>query len=416
MNAFHSLSLSKKLQIGIYSIITAFSILLLLLSKLSLLVNLIIVIAFAVIAYPLVRMLERSLTSPIESIARAALSISKGDFTQKITVETNDAVGELGHSFNSMMDKLKEILQETTSISRSVSEKNRENYSKNQNLKNVLGQVTISTNELASGATQISSEITEISTAIKEIESKVASYAGSSQEMNVRSIAMTELIDKGQKAVESQNQGMEHNIKATAAVSETISQLARQADGISRITRTISDIAEQTNLLSLNASIEAARAGEHGQGFAVVANEVRKLAEESTSSTKEVFQLVQGINQEIHQALDNIQTNEEIVRMQTDLIQETEAIFAEIVDSVRFISELISSFAEESGQILDGAQKIAATMESISAITQQSAAGTEQVSASMNEQIDAVQEMLQQAEQMTTNVVRLMRTIQIFKI
>ncbi|WP_010271427.1 methyl-accepting chemotaxis protein [Paenibacillus senegalensis] len=416
MERFHSMPLGTKLLIGAYVLIGVFSILLLLLSKLAIWLNLLILLAIALTALPAVKALERSLTAPIEAMARAALAITKGDFTQRIKVDSSDAVGELGHAFNSMTDKLKEILQETTTISRTVSDKNRENYIKNQSLKQVLGQVTLSTDELASGANQISAEISGISSALNEIEQRMASSVDASREMNSRSQAMAELIAKGQSAVESQNHGMQKNIEATSLVSTAIAQLAEQAEGINRITRTISDIAEQTNLLSLNASIEAARAGEHGQGFAVVANEVRQLAEESTASTKEVFGLVQGISREIQQALHHIQTNEEIVLMQKEFILQTESVFTEIVDSIRFISQSISSFAEESELMLSGARRIAATMENIAAITQQSAAGTEEVSASMNEQINAVQEMLQQAEQMTSNVVKLMRTIQIFKI
>ncbi len=161
---------------------------------------------------------------------------------------------------------------------------------------------------------------------------------------------------------------MERNIEATEHVASTIEQLARQAEGISKITRTISEIAEQTNLLSLNASIEAARAGEHGRGFAVVAQEVRNLAEEASSSTKEVFSLVKGIESGINQAITNIQTNEAVVQSQTAMIRETERIFNEIVDSIQFITEEIAAFAQESDLMLESAKTITGSIVNISAI------------------------------------------------
>ncbi len=418
MEWFANLSFKKKLQIGVYSIIALFAIvaLIVLLTNMSAIVGIILLIILLGLSFPMVNFLERSLTEAIDSVSQAALSISKGDFSQKLTVRSNDALGQLGHSFNRMMDKLREILKETVDISKHVGDSSRDIYVKNQNMKEVLGQVTMSAGELASGASQISEEISEISVSIKDIENKVTSYANSTKEMNLRSEQTVGLVEKGRKAVESQGEGMKRNIEATSNVSKTIEELAKQANGINKITQTISEIAEQTNLLSLNASIEAARAGEHGRGFAVVAQEVRNLAVESTSSTREVFNLVSSINEGIKQAIENIEINEEIVTSQNQLIQETERVFSEIVNSVKFITEQIYAFAKESDQMLDGAQKISHTIENISAITQQSAAGTEQVSASMNEQISAVQAVVERSEQMTQMVTQLQRTIQVFKI
>ncbi|MFD0617625.1 methyl-accepting chemotaxis protein [Paenibacillus sp. GCM10027629] len=419
MNWFHSLSFKLKLLIGCYTLVGIFSlatIILLLTAGGSFIPGLIVIVVLVAASYPLINWLEQLLTEPIVNISRVALNISKGDFSTKINVSSNDALGQLGHSFNSMIDKLKEILNDTSNISRLVADASRDIYYKNNNMKLVMEQVASSSNELATGASEISEDVASVSESIKDIESKVEAYANSTKAMNNRSEQTIQLVEKGRSAVESQSHGMEKNIEATANVAMTIEELAKQADGITKITKTISEIAEQTNLLSLNASIEAARAGEHGKGFAVVAQEVRKLAEESSASTKEVFLLVRGIEQGIKKAITNIQTNENIVQIQTELIRETERVFAEIVNSVRFITEEIYNFSKESDVMLEGAQKISSTIENISAITQQSAAGTEQVSASMNEQIQSVLAMVEQTEKMQQVVVQLQRTISVFKL
>lgn len=417
MGFFNSLSFKNKLFFGCAAIVIVFAIALLVpILTGSTTAGIIILIALVALSYPYVRWLERKLTEPIESISRIAMNIAKGDFTQKVASTSNDALGQLGDSFNQMIEKLREILGETSNISKHVSDVSRDIFLKNQNLQEVFSQVSSSTNELATGANEISENVHEISASIKDIESKVSGYAESTRAMNERSKQTIQLVDKGRTAVEAQNDGMKRNIVATAAVSETISALAKQAEGITKITRTISELAEQTNLLSLNASIEAARAGEHGQGFAVVAHEVRKLAEESGSSAKEVFNLVRSIEVGIREAITNIEQNEEVVQRQSELIQETEKVFAEIVQGVQFIADQIYLFSQESEQMLDSAKNISSGMENISAITEEAAAGTEQVSASMNEQISSVQAILEQSEQMAAVVSRLQRTIQIFKL
>ncbi|WP_407870933.1 methyl-accepting chemotaxis protein [Paenibacillus sp. P36] len=356
------------------------------------------------------------MTEPVADLSRIALNISKGDFSQKVTVTSDDTLGQLGQSFNKMIDKLRDILRDTGSISKQVFQTSRDIYSKNENFRTVLEQVSISAHELAAGAGQISEEVSGVSITTKDIEVKIVNYAGSAKEMKDRSDQMMTLVEKGRTSVESQGVGMKRNVEVTQQVSETIDMLARQAAGITNVTRSISEIAEQTNLLSLNASIEAARAGEHGRGFAVVAQEVRKLAEESTSLTREVFGFVKSIEQGIQEAIRSIQVNEDVVKKQTVLIDQTETVFAQIVDSVGFISEEINRFAEESEQMLVSSEQIAAAMENISAITEESAAGTQEVSASMNEQISTVQGIVSQAEEMTRVVTQLQQTIQVFKL
>ncbi|TCZ75869.1 methyl-accepting chemotaxis protein [Paenibacillus albiflavus] len=417
MNRFSSLSFKQKLHYILYTLV-AIEILFLLLLLIfgNTVLGIFFIALMAISSVPLVKWIEASLSENVNSISRVALNIAKGDFSQKVDVNSDDAFGELGKSFNQMIDKLRDILKETGGITKRVTDSSRDIYTKNEHLRDLMEQVSQSSNELASGAGQISEEVSSVSQSTKDIEHKVAGYAQSTREMDSHSTNMISLITKGQDAVEQQGVGMKRNVDATSQVSTAIHLLAEKVVGISKVTRVISEIAEQTNLLSLNASIEAARAGEHGRGFAVVAQEVRKLAEESTTLTKEVFSLVTSIEKGIKQALTNIQINEEVVNKQTDLIQGTEKIFTEIVQSVEFISKQISQFAKESEAMLTSSQHISATMENISAITEESAAGTEEVSASMSEQISAVTAIVQQSEEMTRSATKLQQTIQIFKL
>lgn len=419
MERFISLSVRSKLLITTYLQLALFAIimnLVIVFTGGSIVAGIVVSLILAAITYPIISLIEKSLTSSFEEMTTAAFRISKGDFTQKIDGASNAALGELGYAFNGMIDKLRDILLETSNITKHVSETSRSIFDKNTHIKEAMEQVAASSNELATGANEISEDVADMSESISDIEQKVAGYANSTKEMNERSESTLLLVDKGRQALEVQSEGMRRNVEATAKVSETITELARKAQGISAITTTISDIAEQTNLLSLNASIEAARAGEHGRGFAVVAQEVRKLAEESSASTKEVFNLVKSINLGIKETIDNMKINEEVVHLQTERIRESEEVFSEIVHSIQFITTQIAEFAKESDSMLETAHKISDAIQNISSITQQSAAGTEQVSASMNEQIFSVQAVVNETERMLNMATQLQRTIQVFKV
>ncbi|MFD2117742.1 methyl-accepting chemotaxis protein [Paenibacillus yanchengensis] len=415
---YYSLSVRNKTLVMLYSLLITFTVstaIALLISKAALLPLLLVTAIMAVVIYPASKIFESSFSGSLEDISNAAHRISKGDFTQKIDVDTYEA-GNLAHSFNSMIDKLRDILTETSSITRLVNESSRSIFEKNSNVKLAMEQVAASANELATGASAISDDVHEMSESIVAIERKVANYTQSTYEMNNRSEQMITLVNQGREALDVQEISMQRNIEATNKVGDAIKELASSAKGISAITKTISEIAEQTNLLSLNASIEAARAGEHGRGFAVVANEVRKLAEESSASTKEVFHLVKKIDEHINQAMQDMLANEEVVKKQANNIQQTATIFAEIVQSIEFITNQIQAFAAESEEMLLGAQQISNSVQNISAITEQSAAGTEQVSASMNEQMVSVQSVVAETEKMLSMSTQLQRTIQLFKI
>ncbi|MWV43201.1 methyl-accepting chemotaxis protein [Paenibacillus sp. HJL G12] len=415
MSWLKNLPMSQRVIAGCYLVAALFAlpalVIFIIIGKI--IIGVVFVAVFAALTYPLARFVERTLTSSFESIANVTAGIAKGDFTNR--VDESGSMGDVSRSFNSMVDKLKKILTDASGITRKVIEASRGIADKNQELKSVMASVASASNELAIGANEISEDVAGMTESIQDIELKVGNYANSTKEMKKQSELTLSFVEKGRQSVDKQAEGMRKNVEATENVAKTIDTLSKNAYGINKITKTISELAEQTNLLSLNASIEAARAGEHGRGFAVVAQEVRKLAEESTASTQEVFGLVKSIELGIHQAIENIQVNEEVVRLQNEMIREAEQIFSHIVESVQYITEQITAFSNESDLMLESAQKISGAIQNISAITEESSAGTEQVSASMNEQMKSIEAVVEETEAMRQAVFQLQKTIQIFK-
>src|SRR5260370_17243455 len=144
--------------------------------------------------------------------------------------------------------------------------------------------------------------------------------------------------------MENATNGLTSTSSAIRSAAEIIDVLGRRADEIGKIIEVIDDLAEQTNLLALNAAIEAARAGEHGLGFAVVAEEVRKLAEKSTQSTKEISELIQGIQKEAREAVENMEKS-------TTMVQQGLELGAELNVALTKISEVVSEVYKYAQQI-----------------------------------------------------------------
>lgn len=415
MTWFHKLAFSKKISTACFFVAGLFA--------LPTLVTFImigktftgIILTFILLAltYPVVAYFRNALTDFFTTLSHATSRVAKGDFTGSIS--SINGMGDLSVSFNSMVDKLRSILQETSQITRKVTLSSSSIAEKNNKLINIMTQVGQSSNELAIGAEEISQDINSMTTSIGEIESKINQYTLTTQAMNNRSMDTLQLVETGRSAISRQVTGMRKNVDATSKVASTIQALAENARNITLITTTISEIAEQTNLLSLNASIEAARAGEQGAGFAVVAQEVRKLADESTNSTKEVFKLVRIIDRDIKEANESIVMNEKIVKEQGELMTEAEDIFNQIIDSVQYIGKQVEAFAQESLAMLESAKTISSSIQNISAITEQFAAGTGEVSTSMKSQISSIQAMATESESMKNAVHQLQKTINIFK-
>jgi methyl-accepting chemotaxis protein len=200
------------------------------------------------------------------------------------------------------------------------------------------------------------------------------------------------------KATEGLNR-TSHSIQSSA---EIIDSLGRRADDIGKIIEVIDDLAEQTNLLALNAAIEAARAGEHGLGFAVVAEEVRKLAEKSTQSTKEISDLIEGIQKEAREAVDNMENSTAMVQEGLVLNKELSVALDKISDVVsevyRFSQEIGAATTEQSS----GSAQIAKATNRLTDITHEINASVEEQAAGVQAVVRAMERMREMVQQSTS--------------
>ena len=264
-----------------------------------------------------------------------------------------------------------------------------------------IEQVASAVQDVAKGANEQATGAQKVVDLVQQINMAIRTTAGRVDAISATSGQARELVGDGLKVIDMQNEKMRENLLASQNVAKAIDDLASQAQEVGRILETISKIADQTNLLALNAAIEAARAGEHGRGFAVVADEVRKLAEESAAATGEIGKIVQTIQTGAHGAVGEMDKAKVIVDAQQAAVAQTNTVFGRISQAVDDMVKRIGEIAASSQEVNTSAQRISDAIQSVSAVAQQNAASSEEVSASVEEQNATMQEIAASAESLS---------------
>ena len=232
--------------------------------------------------------------------------------------------------------------------------------------------------------------------------------------------AVTEMtvaeVGRGKNAVQDIVKAMDDINVGTGTVQRSIGKLAEQSDEISKIVDVITGIAEQTNLLALNAAIEAARAGEAGRGFAVVADEVRKLAEESGNSSQKIAQLVANIQEDMKEAVEASEQSTKSVEGSRQSVQEADTIFESIQVSIEALAGGIRDVSSNITAVSDAAKSMATEMESIAKISHENASRTQSVSATTEEQSASSQEIAASTRVLAELAQELEANVQKFKL
>ncbi len=305
------------------------------------------------------------LTEPIREGSQVLAKFAQGNLTSRVAGEYQGEHQQLKKDVNKLGDSLSHLLSQ---ISETV-----------QATASAANQISSSTEEMAAGAQEQSSQATEVAGAVDQMTKTIYETTKNTGQASEASRNAGKVAKEGGHVVEETIHGMNRIAEVVRKSAETVQALGKSSDQIGEIVQVIDDIADQTNLLALNAAIEAARAGEQGRGFAVVADEVRKLAERTTKATKEIATMIKQIQKDTGGAVVSMQQGTAEVESGKALAEKAGSSLQEIIHGAEKVVDIVTQVAAASEEQSRASEQISKNIESISSVTQQSASGIQQI-------------------------------------
>jgi methyl-accepting chemotaxis protein len=329
-------------------------------------------------------LMRRMLTRPVNAMVKTMQEIiTNNDLTRRINLKSNNEVGQIAHWFDEMVGSLQQIISSVTGSARQVAA--------------AATQIAATSEEMASGLSAQEKQASQVSAAVEEMSASITEVAQRSQTASKSAGDSQGEATKGGEIVSgtvSEIHRIAEDVKASA---DKMSELGAKGEKIGSIIEVINDIADQTNLLALNAAIEAARAGEQGRGFAVVADEVRRLAERTSQATEEVARSIREIQNDTRSAIERIETGAKRVAQGVELANSAGSALSNIVSTSQTVASMVQSIAAAAEEQSAASSTIAKSVEEINAVTRESAAGAgqaAQASMELSKQAESLQQLV----------------------
>lgn len=355
----------------------------------------------------------------LKGMAKTAGEIAEGDLRSDVDPKSEKDI--LGNAFKKMISGLRSIItdirggaDQIVSASTQIALTSEQAARNNEAIATAVEETTSTMHEMSANIKSVSkntqaqsSSVTQTSASIEQMVTSIQRIANTAQQLVELSQKTKNAVKAGLEAVENSIKGTDEISKSITRSADTIAALGSRAEDIGKIVDVIDDIAEQTNLLALNAAIEAARAGEQGMGFAVVAEEVRKLAERSAKSTKEIADLIAGIQKEAQDAVKLMEKSTQIVEKGVEMSRQVgdslKAIEGSVVEVDRYSKEIGAATQEQSS----GSTQIAKATENLREITHEISSSTEEQASAAEQIVKTMEKMREMIHQNTSGTAEL---------
>lgn len=375
----------------------------------------IVVIAFIVIilvSWLTGRIVSKPLLASSDALKRAA----QGDLMTRVQVKSQDEIGQIGENLNLMLDSMGTMINQVSEASEQVAASSEELTAISAQNVESSSQVNASIEQIVNGSERQSQASKQNAIAMEEMAAGIMRIAESAASVSGAALTSSGEAKQGNEVVKHAVEQMnliQNTVTETSSQMEALGGLSEQ---IGDIVGVISQIANQTQMLSLNASIEAARAGEHGRGFLIVANEVKKLAEQSKQAAGDIVELIGNTQRTTNAAIQSMQEGVHVVNSGTEVMSQVGNVFQTIYDSVQHVTTQIQEISAATEQISAGSQQVTSSIHEVASISEQSVGKAQSIAAASQEQYASMEEISASSEALSKMAERLQESLARFTV